>query len=528
MKIPSSVDRETFQQLLANAFAVQESQISSQSLAAILDVQRSIAGGKLDLDGVMRRIVESAQNVANATGVAIALLKRDQLTYRAGIGSSVPYLGRQVTASLTVSANGKTNREILRVENADTDTRIEAAICRQFGANALLFLPVYQDGAVAGVLDVRFNEAHTFGDLELRTYRLMAEQIEAALNQDAQLGDLLERGKTTAAPPVPDAPEQLAAPELEVAPLEEDFVPPPAFMMLPQNEHSLYARCRAVLADVMQLTIFKQSAWVVTMLTQRAKRLVRPRSQRTVSVPVATKLPTFKRPTLLTHAQRAKILAWPNRWRNTTQAMAAEVSSVFKRTAWSATLLAHRAKNFTWPNRWRNSARAAVAEFSSAFQRTASSANLLVQRARGAKNLSFPSRWRNPALAAAAVVLAITASIGYRSRGPAKSFESFTVPTAIDPSAQLSKPLPEKATAAVQPALVPSNETTHAKSGLRRVRIGPNEVDYISDDVTVRTFTDRSPAKHTRVASGRIAKFGNDVTVRYFSPPASITKTAAR
>jgi putative methionine-R-sulfoxide reductase with GAF domain len=538
MKTPPSPDRETFQQLLANAFAVQESHISTQSLSAVMDVQRLIASGKLDLDGVMRHIVESAQKVANATGVAIAVLKRDQLAYRAGIGSSAAHVGRQVTASLTVSACAKTNREILRVENAQTDTRIEADICRQFGANALLILPIYNDGAVAGVLDVRFNEAHIFDDREVRTYRLMAEQIESALNHAAEVEPQLDRNENLAPelPPIPDAPQQIAPFEAEqIAPPEEDFVPPPEFMMLPQNEHSLFARCGAVLADIMQLAVFKQSAWLVTTLTRPAKNLIRPRRPRPASVVVARKLPTFKRPTLLrrttllttTRAQRPKILARPNHWRSTTQAAARELSSAFKRTWFSATTLAHRAKNVTVPNRWRNSARAAAAEFSSVFRRTASSATLLAQRA---KNLNWSNRWRNSALAAGAVVLAFITLIAYRSADPAKSLESST-PTserAIDPPAQIPKPLAGKATAAVKHAAVLPKAAAPAKNALRRVRVGSGEVEYIGDDVTVRTFTNRSPAKRTRVAAGRTANIGDDVTVRYFTPSPSPTKTATR
>ena len=80
------------------------------------------------------------------------------------------YIGRQVTASLTVSADTTQRARILRVENAQTDTRIEAAICRQFGAHSLLILAIYQARALAGVLEVLFSEAHTFQDREVRTY----------------------------------------------------------------------------------------------------------------------------------------------------------------------------------------------------------------------------------------------------------------------------------------------------------------------------------------------------------------------
>ena len=186
MSTHSSPDRDAFQQLLANAFAVQESQINSRSLSAVMEVQRLVTRGKLDIDGAMHRIVESARDVAGATGVAVGLLQGGKLTYKAASGSTESYLGRQVTASLTVSADIRNGREILRVEDAQTDPRIEAAICRQFGAESLLILPIYQAHTLAGVLQVLFNDPHSFQDCEVRTYRLMTRQIEAAMSQSAQ------------------------------------------------------------------------------------------------------------------------------------------------------------------------------------------------------------------------------------------------------------------------------------------------------------------------------------------------------
>src|ERR1700733_8256105 len=223
-------DQETFQKLLASAFAVQESQINPQSLAAIVEVQRALASGKLELDGAMTRIVESARSVANAAGVAIALLQADRLTYRAGSGTSAACIGRQKTASFTVSTDGKNIREILRVENVHTDKRIEADICRQFDAEALLILPISHDRALAGVLDIRFNEAHRFLDPEVRTYRLMAAQIGAALAQAAQ-----PQLKNLATEPPAILADIVPADINELEPAEENFVPVPDFMMLPEN-----------------------------------------------------------------------------------------------------------------------------------------------------------------------------------------------------------------------------------------------------------------------------------------------------
>jgi putative methionine-R-sulfoxide reductase with GAF domain len=478
MKIPSSLGRQAFQQLLANAFAVQESQIAPQSLADIMEVQRSIARGKLDLDGAMRHIVESARNVANASGVAIGLLNGGRLTYRAGTGTSAAYIGEHVTASLTVSAYTRTSREILRVENAHTDTRIEADICRQFGANALLILPIYHNQALAGVLDILFTEAHIFQDREVRTYRLMAEQIEAAMLQVAQPDAVTNFSGELPTIPAP----------FEPIPSEmDDIVSSPDFLMLPENEHSLYARCGAVFAAITELPVFKQSVSLATTVTQRAKNLT-----------------------------------WLDRWRNWPVAASRELSSACKRSALFATTVTQRAKNFTWPDRWGDWPVTAYREVSSVWK---GSALFATQRAR---HLAGANR-RSLGLAVA-VLLAATGFFAYRGRGPAKSLESSTLPNSstTDQQARLPKPLPSNGASALQTTAGPSQEARPTGTALKRVRVGPNEVDYIGQDVTIRIFNDRPAIKRSRAPAGRVSHYGDDVTVRYFTPLPVTTKTASR
>ena len=182
-----SFDRESFQELLANAFAVQESDIDRESLSAIVEVQRLIAKGELDADGTMHLIVDCARDVAHAGGIAVAVLEGNQLVYRAGSGVASSYVGRHAIASLVVSADTHASREILRVENAETDTRIEAAICRQFGGMALVMFLIYRDRVAVGLLQVIFTEPHAFQDREVRTYRLMAGLIEDAMSRTGAL-----------------------------------------------------------------------------------------------------------------------------------------------------------------------------------------------------------------------------------------------------------------------------------------------------------------------------------------------------
>lgn len=227
-----------------------------QSLSALVEVERLIAKRELDVDGAMHLIVDSARNVAHATGVAIALLKGEQLVYRAGSGSAATYIGRGVMATLTGPGDNKANPEILRVENAQTDTRIEAAICRQFGAESLLILLIYQDCAVAGVLEILFNEAHAFQDREVRTYRLMAGLIGEVMSQAAQL----EQARTLTAK-LPTTPRAV----------EQKFLEDGEAMPSSANHHAIYQRRASAMAVARKLPMLP--ALLATMVVRHAKRI---------------------------------------------------------------------------------------------------------------------------------------------------------------------------------------------------------------------------------------------------------------
>jgi hypothetical protein len=308
----------------------------------------------------------------------------------------------------------------------------------------------------------------------------MAEQIESAMLQTAALR---QESRFPAAVPVsPDAFEP-------IPPAMDDLVPTPAFFMLPENEHSLYARCGAVFAAITEMPTIKQSALLATKITRRARDF-----------------------------------NWSQRWNRSSQAAVRELSSVFKRQQLFAVMIADRAKNLNWPQRGWTSAQTAARGLSSVSRRAALFAT---QRA---KNINWANCGRSLAVTAVALLLVVGAFIAYRGRGSAKSMESSTVPSssAIDPKEQLSTSRPSQDASLVQPAAARSNVARPTKGILRRVRVGPHEVDYIGEDVTVRIFSDRPSAKRTRIQASRVSHFGDDVTVRYFTPLPTATKTALR
>jgi hypothetical protein len=115
------------------------------------------------------------------------------------------------------------------------------------------------------------------------------------------------------------------------------------------------------------------------------------------------------------------------------------------------------------------------------------------------------------------------------------------IPSHLDAASPVSSLLsPETLTTAPQETLlaparlalspvVQDPEIGAPSPAFKRVQIGPNEIDYVSDDVTVRHFTPTSARPRGQLAHKLASKeihFGADVTLRYFSPKAAVSPEA--
>jgi hypothetical protein len=404
MSSHASLDRESFQSFLANAFAVQSSGLNRQLLSALIEVQHFITKDEFTVDRALVLIADRALKVCNASGIAIALLEANQLVYRAGSGIAATDVGRHVPAVLSGCTPSKAGVEILRVENAQTDSRIEAEICRQFGATSLLILPIYRAQAVAGVLQVHFIEAHTFSDEEVRTYRLMAGLVE-----EAMLRNVRRSPKEPAREPVIVVPAMTQNRSQErVSSLQDDsFVPAEPKPGPPFREHVTTAS-----------TIFKS----------------------TISK-----------------------------------------SSIFDK--WSSIAIQWRAYRPPLGKLWQIGAAVTAV-------------------------MSF--------------VLAILLAHGHH---PAPTITGTALSAPSDSAGSIpEKPLsPGSPIDRLQRATHGLKDTIAPSPAFRRVRVGPDEVDYIAEDVTIRNFTNIPPGHQARSKLKEV-NIGQDVTVRYFARPSTVSR----
>jgi GAF domain-containing protein len=470
----SKLDRQSFQMLLASAFVVQQSQIGTQSLSAIVEIERLIAVRELELDGVMHLIADRTRSVANATGVAIGLLTGDQLVYRAGSGSAAAYIGKCVLATLTVSADTKASGELLRVENAQTDPRIEAVVCRQFGAQSLLILLIYHDRRVAGLLQVLFSEPHVFQDREVRTYRLMAGLIGEAMSRAAQP----QRGENPTAelPDIPRAIER-ATPENSMSravQLQRRENPTAELPDIPRAiEHAAPENSMSRAAQLQRRENPTAELPDIPRAIERATPEMEKSLNERQSMPVPANKPAILQPCAAAPAVTGE-------------------SPVPRQPAVPPTMI----RRGPWRQR----------------------------------------QW-NPALAAVVAVLVIAwIASGVRRPNSALGPSAPQKPVAIEQQAPSlpAQVVPVKGTSKLQTTPVRVQRASRARTTKKRVRVGENEVEYFGEDVTVRYFTPKPAPHRVRAGENKVAYVGNDVTVRHFTPkpapapPAQPVRSAAQ
>ena len=135
-----------------------------------------------------------------------------------------------------------------------------------------------------------------------------------------------------------------------------------------------------------------------------------------------------------------------------------------------------------------------------------------------AKRIPSYKRW---AVAAALVLLSL---IAYKDRRPAATFGV----AALRGSKAIGQELPSvsaKTSASMStPQTAPVSTEEAGKTARpvpRWVRIGNNELDYVTPEVTVRYFTATPAPRRVEVGRSHVEHIGDDVTVRYFTPTAA-------
>jgi TonB family protein len=170
------------------------------SLAELATALSAHGGGALSadlaLDLVLNEIVEHARLATGATAAAIALTRGDEIVCRATTGANAPDLGVRLDVDSGLSGACVKSKQWQRCDDSETDSRVDAEICRDLGVRSILVFPVVRAEKLLGVFEIFSPRPNAFTDREIQTLQALSRSI---VNN-------VDRAADVVAPPVPVLP----------------------------------------------------------------------------------------------------------------------------------------------------------------------------------------------------------------------------------------------------------------------------------------------------------------------------------
>ncbi len=205
----------------------------------------SAAGGKAnggraleetELDSALQLLVERAQYITGATGTALALPQGEEMVCRASAGVSAPAVGVRLQVRSGLTGESIARRQLLRCDNAETDSRVNLETCRALGIASIVVLPLLRrSGEVRGLFELFSDHPYAFEERDLVALERMADLTLTALDMAEQRqnfgpapapGSKLEPGKLVESPAATATATATSAPQAAA-------VPPPVPLPLP-------------------------------------------------------------------------------------------------------------------------------------------------------------------------------------------------------------------------------------------------------------------------------------------------------
>jgi len=158
----------------------------SPTLAQIVETQRFIQIGHLDLAKSLALIAKRVAQITKSGGAAIAIVDGKTVRYRAGSGSSSLPTGTDVPMERALCFTCFRTGQPFSCPDVNPEFLLDAEECQRRGIQSLIAVPVYHDGGIAGALELYFAQPDAFSEHDVHTCQLMAGLITEAFTRDSQ------------------------------------------------------------------------------------------------------------------------------------------------------------------------------------------------------------------------------------------------------------------------------------------------------------------------------------------------------
>ena len=168
-----------------------------------------------DLEATLQLLAERAQYITGATGAAIALRDGPDIVCRASAGSVAPEIGAHLQMESGLSGESIRTKQILRCDDAQTDTRVNRESCEALGIASVVVMPLLRENEVNGVFELLSDHPYAFEERDIGALERLGEMVQTALDHVAAARNAAEPTipKTLAVKP---QTETLAAESAEI------------------------------------------------------------------------------------------------------------------------------------------------------------------------------------------------------------------------------------------------------------------------------------------------------------------------
>jgi len=152
------------------------------------------------LDEVLQLVAERARAITGADGVAIALAEGEAIVCRGSSGEIAPDAGVRINPNSGFSGACLVSGQIVCCDDSEADPRVNVEACRRLGVRSMVAVPIAAIDTVVGLLEAFSSEPYGFNDSDVRSLKLLAELMLAALKpeEEDRLSEISRRVVATA------------------------------------------------------------------------------------------------------------------------------------------------------------------------------------------------------------------------------------------------------------------------------------------------------------------------------------------
>jgi len=158
----------------------------SSTLAEIVGTQHQIQVRHLELDDAMSLVAERLTQIARASGAMVGILQGKKVRYKAASGLTLP-AGTEVPMEKALCFACLQTGQVFRCADVHHEERLDTQECRWRGIQSLIAVPIFQDGEVAGGLEIYYPNPRGFTEHDVHTCQLMAGLVTEALGRDKEV-----------------------------------------------------------------------------------------------------------------------------------------------------------------------------------------------------------------------------------------------------------------------------------------------------------------------------------------------------